>query len=264
MTNYRQTIQTVVATLEARFTAQKFSWAGLAKTLGLKDHKILDARKRPIPGAIYDPESNNYEAIARVICGLEKAPNVELIEQFKAITDEQWEALASNARGFGGVNKKYIQMDEIVAQYEKYAGIIDTPEGEERPIEPGTYWLWYAPRGVIRIRVLHITSTHIACENMETDQLYAWGHKSFMDYAPNHNEPTPEDLTRKPKTGKGKNGEVVSYTIEEYREAAIQAANDNEFINGDTLESVIESLEAADEPAEVDRICKIYEISFTM
>ena len=240
-------ITRVAQTLEARFTEQKFSWAGLAKALDLKDHKILDARRRPIPGAVYDPEANNYEAIARVICGTEKAPNDDLMATFEALTEEQWSALASNARGFGGANKKYIQLAEI---QERFATA--TAEGETVSLE-----LWYAPEGPISITILQMTETHVAAENNHSSKLYAWRLTSFMDYAPNDEAPTEEDLTRKVREPKAKgNSKVRSFTLEDYREAAIEA------VNGD--EHYIEALEGATSPEEIDEVIRQAGVTVSM
>ena len=187
-----ETITRVSETLEMRFTQQKFSWAGLAKALDMKEHKILDARRRPIPGAVYDPEANNYDAIARAICGPEKAPHDDIIDAFESLTDEQWDALTHSARTFGGGSRKYLQLAEIQRRFDQA-----NAEGEQL-----TLYLWYAPEGPIMVNIVRITETHIAAENVLTSKLYAWRLTSFMDYAPNDEEPAPEDLTRKPRTSK--------------------------------------------------------------
>lgn len=164
-------VKEIAQSLEMRFEQSKFSWAGLARKLDLKEHSIMDARRRPIPGTIYDPEANNYDAVATVICKDEEALNL-----FRQLTKEDFAELASTARGGGGV-KKYLPMEKIQTGH--------------------TYYLWYAPQGQIQVTVIAMTDTHIAAQNTQTSQLYAWRHTSFVDYAPNLQEASPEELTRK-------------------------------------------------------------------
>lgn len=157
-------IHAIAQTLEDRFTLQKFSWSGLAKKLDIKEYKILDARRKPVPGRVYDPENNNYGAIATIITRDDNA-----LDLFYRLTDQDFEQLATKQ----STSSIFLSLDDISINDKLF--------------------LWNAPKGQIQVSVLKITDTHIACANTETSQLYAWSHTTFKNYG-------PSDLTNTQKT----------------------------------------------------------------